>query len=197
MYDPPEMPESHTYRHQLFAYARRHGRSFAATRGQILQLPQAPQSPLYLIDAGAMHAYLDLADGTQQTLRLGYPGELLAALPGLLLSTPNPIGLQSLRRCSGHTLTRDQILGFNESEPERQLAYTRMLESFACGLLDRELDLLEPNPARRYATVVARSPQLFQHVPLRYIASYLRMTPETLSRVRACKPAGVQGRTEG
>ncbi len=179
------MPELPTYRTQLFAHAARGGRAFCAARGQTMQAPGAPHSPLYLIDAGAAHAYVDTADGTQQTLRLGYPGEVLAALPGLLLGVPSPIGLRSLRRCTGHTLTRAQILRFNESHPERQAAYTRMLEGFACGLMARELDLLEPSPARRYETVLQRSPQLFQHVPLRYIASYLRMSPETLSRVRA------------
>lgn len=55
-----------------------------------------------------------------------------------------------------------------------------MLEGFVCGLLEREIDLLEPDPAQRYQMVLARSPQLFQHVPLRYIASYLRMSSETL-----------------
>jgi len=46
-------------------------------------------------------------------------------------------------------------------------------------------DRLEPSPLERYNAVLRRSPQLFQHVPLRHIASYLRMSPETLSRIRA------------
>ncbi|MEO0734297.1 MAG: Crp/Fnr family transcriptional regulator, partial [Bacteroidota bacterium] len=33
--------------------------------------------------------------------------------------------------------------------------------------------------------VLARSPRLFQEIPAKYIANYLRMTPETLSRIRA------------
>ena len=36
----------------------------------------------------------------------------------------------------------------------------------------------------RYAKLVKRSPQLVLRAPLVYIASYLQMTPETLSRVR-------------
>jgi CRP/FNR family transcriptional regulator, anaerobic regulatory protein len=51
--------------------------------------------------------------------------------------------------------------------------------------MQRELDLLTASPIERYRRVIARSPQLFQEVPLKYIADYLRMTPETLSRLRA------------
>jgi hypothetical protein len=36
----------------------------------------------------------------------------------------------------------------------------------------------------RYQKLVKRSPQLVLRAPLVYIASYLQMTPETLSRVR-------------
>jgi hypothetical protein len=41
-----------------------------------------------------------------------------------------------------------------------------------------------PEPERRLARLLKRSPHIFQLVPKKYIASYLRMTPETLSRLR-------------
>lgn len=50
--------------------------------------------------------------------------------------------------------------------------------------MEHEIDLLMPEPAHRLARLRARSPGIFQHVPKKYLASYLRMTPETLSRLR-------------
>lgn len=50
--------------------------------------------------------------------------------------------------------------------------------------MERERDLLTSSPAERYSRVLERSPRLFQEIPNRYIASYLRMTPETLSRLK-------------
>ena len=173
-----------SFREAVFAFAADEGRSFAARRGELLQRPRALDSPLFLFTDGAAQAFVDAPDGSRQTLRLGYPGEMLGALPGLFLDVATPIGIEALRACAGYVVTATQLRAFVASSPARAAAYTSMLEGFACGLMARELDLLEPSPARRYATVLERSPQLFAHVPLRYIASYLRMTPETLSRVR-------------
>ena len=171
-------------RADLFAHARLVGRAFAARRGEVLQAPGRASSPLFCLTEGAAHVYYILPDGTRQTLRLGYPGEVIAALPGFFLGVPSPLGIEAVRRCGGFTLSRAAVTSFRDSAPERATGYTHMLEGFACGLIEREVDLLEPDPAARYRTVLARSPRLFEHVPLRYIASYLRMTPETLSRVR-------------
>ena len=52
----------------------------------------------------------------------------------------------------------------------------------ACDL-EREVDLITYSPQKRFERVFERSPQLFQEIPQKYIASYLRMTPETLSRI--------------
>ena len=51
--------------------------------------------------------------------------------------------------------------------------------------IEREKDILTQSPLARYQRVLKRSPQLFQEIPNKYIASYLRMTPETLSRIKS------------
>lgn len=175
------------FRENLFAFARARGEPWDLARGATLQRPHARDTPLFLITAGAAHAYVDAAGG-RQTLRLGYPGELLAALPGLLRGLPSGTGIEAITRCRGYTLRAADVRAEVERDDATRAAYTEMLEGFVCGLVTRELDLLDPSPERRYAAMVARSPQVLRHVPLRYVASYLRMTPETLSRIRRRKP---------
>lgn len=55
---------------------------------------------------------------------------------------------------------------------------------FKPGEIEREIDILTFSPAERLNRVQERSPHLFQEIPSKYIAAYLRMTPETLSRIR-------------
>ena len=65
-----------------------------------------------------------------------------------------------------------------------QMLYRKILEE---SLIFSQIhaDMLRFESAQdRYAKLVKRSPQLVLRAPLVYIASYLQMTPETLSRVR-------------
>lgn len=54
-------------------------------------------------------------------------------------------------------------------------------------LLQKELDhsdQKQASPQVKYLNLIQTKPLIIQRFPLKYIASYLRMTPETLSRVR-------------
>ncbi len=48
----------------------------------------------------------------------------------------------------------------------------------------REASLLKDSPELRYLSLIEEHPKVFKRVPLHYIASYLGITPETLSRYR-------------
>ena len=49
----------------------------------------------------------------------------------------------------------------------------------------REISLLTLNPREKYLQLLEEQPQLIKFIPLKYLASYLGITPETLSRIRA------------
>ncbi len=65
-----------------------------------------------------------------------------------------------------------------------QMLYRKILEeSLILSQVRADMLRFESAP-ERYAKLVKRAPQLVLRAPLVYIASYLQMTPETLSRVR-------------
>lgn len=59
-----------------------------------------------------------------------------------------------------------------------------ILEELLVGRAVREIEQLSLSAEERYDRLVKRSPQLLQLVSQKDIASYLRMTPETFSRLR-------------
>ncbi|MFT6167816.1 MAG: hypothetical protein ACJAV5_001078 [Vicingaceae bacterium] len=75
-------------------------------------------------------------------------------------------------------------MNFIESSEENTKVWNSMLGDLIFQQMERERDILTASPLNRYKRVLARSPQLFQEIPNKYIASYLRMTPETLSRIK-------------
>ncbi len=71
-----------------------------------------------------------------------------------------------------------------------QMLYRKILEE-SLIISQVHADMLRFESAQeRYAKLVKRSPQLVLRAPLVYIASYLQMTPETLSRVRTAVLSG-------
>ncbi|MCE2734433.1 MAG: hypothetical protein LW821_13820 [Flammeovirgaceae bacterium] len=63
-------------------------------------------------------------------------------------------------------------------------AWRILQEKALLGKIERETELLTFTPEQRVNRLLQRSPHLFQIIPRKYIASYLRMTPETLSRLK-------------
>lgn len=67
------------------------------------------------------------------------------------------------------------------------------LANLGLRLMDHQLLLQEnwlinsgsPRAKERYLTLIKETPKLLQYVPLKYIASYLWITPQSLSRIRA------------
>jgi len=60
-----------------------------------------------------------------------------------------------------------------------------ILEELLAGRATREIEQIALGAEERYRRLLVRSPHLLQLVPQKDIASYLRMTPETFSRLRA------------
>lgn len=61
-----------------------------------------------------------------------------------------------------------------------QLGKLLQLSSSRTNFFDNRM-----TPVEKYNYILVNKPKLIQQFPLKYIASYLKITPETLSRVRA------------
>ena len=81
-------------------------------------------------------------------------------------------------------MPKEALLKLVHENNESMKQYISLLENLVTQQIDREIDLLITSPVERLQRVSQRSPNLVREVPLKYIASYLRMKPETLSRIR-------------
>lgn len=180
------MPQAHT----LFAAVAQHAGAGAETltlaRGECLLRAGDMVHYVYHIKKGAIRAVY--RDGSSEddgfNIRFGYRGSVMTGLPSFFDGSPSPFSLEALRSTVVERLHKRDYLHFVAHHPEGASIHRGMLEQLVGQLMERELDLLTPKPADRYHRVLERSPQLFQEVPAYHIANYLRMTPETLSRLR-------------
>lgn len=148
-------------------------------KGEFLLQEGEVENNLYFIENGAVKIFY-LSEYEEKIIRLGYNGSMLNSMSSFLNKSPSELYVEAIRQTKVKVLSRAVI----EDIVEHSENYPQFLETVLVQQLDREVDLLIDSPAKRLERVLKRSPNLFQHVPLKYIASYLRMKPETLSRVR-------------
>lgn len=151
-------------------------------RNVFLNVKGAVDTNLYYIESGSLKIFL-LDDDKEQIIRFGYRGNLIASLDSFLTGKPSNLYIQTIKKCDVKVITKEQIDNFLLNDNNKTL-WTGFLQNLALQQMEREIDLLTTSPKERYERVLKRSPQLFQDIPNRYIANYLRMSAETFSRLK-------------
>lgn len=151
-------------------------------RNEFLVIQGSIDTNIYFVVEGSLRIFV-LDDGIEQTIRFGYKDNLIVALDSFFTNQPTKFYIQALKKTVVKIITQSQLKSYLDSEQNNK-AWTTILENLVVQQLEREIDLLTDSPAIRFERVLKRSPQLFQEIPNRYIANYLRMSPETLSRLK-------------
>ena len=177
------MPNAQTFTAALIETMKTEGALRTLSKGDLLIREGEVEKNLYYISSGAVRAFL-LTEFEEQTVRFGYEGSIINSLSSYITGKPSELYIEAMRKTVVRVLTKDAVLRLVNKDADSQQGYIHLLETVIAQQIDRENDLLTASPSERLSRVLQRSPTLFQEVPLKYIASYLRMTPETLSRVR-------------
>jgi len=138
---------------------------------------------IYFVTDGALRIYYE-NDSGENTIRFAYKGSLFTLLDSFLTGNPSVYAVEALRKSSLKVMPKNAFIAFINGDAHNLKLWNMLLSHTIASLLERETDLLATTPKERYERVLLRSPQLFQHIPHKHIASYLRMAPETLSRLR-------------
>lgn len=152
-------------------------------RNEYLNVEGSIDNNMYFIIEGSMRVFV-IDEFEEHTIRFGYRNSFLSALDSYITNQPSKFYIQALKKSKVKVLKKKAFHEFMISSEEKKQLWISLLENLVFQQLERELDLLTSSPLDRYKRVKKRSPQLFQEIPNKYIASYLRMTPETLSRLK-------------
>ena len=159
------------------------GESKVFHKGDYLLCEGQTERHLYYIETGAVRVFY-LSEFEEHTIRLGYEGSFINSLSSFFKETPSEFYIEVIRKSNIRLLSKTDFIRFRDANTEHLHQYINFLELLVTQQNEREIDLLTVSPTQRLERVLKRSPKIFQQIPLKYIASYLRMTPETLSRIR-------------
>ncbi len=158
-------------------------KTITINRNQFLKVQGSIDTNVYYIESGSLRVFV-LDDCEEQTIRFGYKENLIVSLDSFLTGKPSDFLIQAIKKTVIKVITKPQIDNFLKIETNRAL-WTNILENLVVQQMEREIDLLTNSPRERYHRVLKRSPQLFQEISSKHIANYLRMSAETLSRLKS------------
>ena len=152
-------------------------------KGDFLLKAGRPCDKFCFIQAGLLRVFTiyDDKEVTQWIATKGYFG---TDYPSFFSDTPSRWTIQALVDTEVYTITKSDYKKFFEIIPRwDELEKLFMIKCFTI-LEGRIFSFLSMSAEERYNLFFEHNKELFNQVPLQYIASMLGMTPETFSRIR-------------
>ncbi len=154
-------------------------------RGELLSREGEIERRISIILEGVHRVYFTTADGDEHTVIFAYAPGFSGVPDSFFLQKPSSYSIEALS--DGSLLATDFASFSPLMQRHRELDRwgRKLFLQALSGRLKREREMLAMTAQERYQRLLSESPQIVQLAALRHIASYLGMSPETLSRVRA------------
>lgn len=138
---------------------------------------------LSFIQAGQVRVYTTIED-KEVTQWISTQGYFITDLASFVFNTPARWNLQALTDCELYTIELEGYTELGAAIPEWHRLEKLFIAKCFVILEERVNSHLYMTAEERYHKLLSLQPDLFNTVPLQYLASMLGMTPETLSRLR-------------
>ena len=137
-----------------------------------------------IVEQGLTRQYY-YKNGIEVTEHFCCEWDVVYCTDSMLMREPTTLMIEALEDGVVHNVPFDEFWQLCDESPKIMKLYVRLLED---GLVEslRKTDAQRFESAHeRYETFVRQYPEAARRAPGKHIASYLLMTPESLSRVRA------------
>lgn len=139
---------------------------------------------IYFIDHGLIRQYY-YKNGKEVTEHLGEDHTIFMCIESLFKEEPTRLQVEALEPTVVYAMPKQDLEVVALHNVNIQMMYRKILEeSLIISQIHADLVRFE-SAQSRYKKMCKLNPQVVLRAPLVYIANYLQMTPETLSRVRA------------
>jgi len=138
-----------------------------------------------LVITGLTRTYEVDEKGQEHVVQFGLEDWWVGDLYSFLSETPTKYNIDCLEDTEVLQVTRPNLELLYQQVPKLERHFRIVIQNAFIASTKRVASSLTKNAAERYNEFIARYPQIDQRVPNHQIASYLGITPQSLSRIRA------------
>ena len=139
----------------------------------------------YIIKKGILRAYVP-SEEREQTFWFGYPGQAIFDIWCYNNGSLSPISIEAVIPSELYYIPKNEL----ETLCSESLPFCNLVRKIFIGHATESeesfTNLFECDRGlERYLSILKRHPELLQHVPLKKLASYIHLAPQSLSRIRS------------
>ncbi|SMO44011.1 Crp/Fnr family transcriptional regulator [Fodinibius sediminis] len=140
---------------------------------------------LAFVEKGALCSYSVDSKGSQHVLRFAFDGWWIADLQSFFTQKPSTVNTEVLEDSELLVLDRKNHERLLNEIPAYERYHRIILQNAYVALQQRLENALGLTAEEKYTRLIKHNPEFLNRVPLNLVASYLGISPETLSRVRS------------
>jgi CRP-like cAMP-binding protein len=164
-------------------YFRKHTYSCSFRKGKLLLKAGEICDHIYFIKKGAVRGFIK--EGTKDiTTWITAENEVVSSISSLDIREPAQENMQAIENCELLALTYDDFQDLYIKFPEFNILARKLLQKYYKDAEGRAFIARATNAEKKYQLFLTKYGHLSNRIPLKYIASFLGITLETLSRVR-------------
>jgi CRP-like cAMP-binding protein len=138
---------------------------------------------IFFINAGMVRTFIRHQE-KEITTWVALPGTIETSALSFLKESPSEISLQAITECDLLVMNRKDYYHLLKTNAVFNDFAFRLMEDFYLRMENKFYSYLFLSAEERFIRMQRQFPEHFKHVPLKYLASILRIKPETLSRLR-------------
>ncbi|MBC6367956.1 Crp/Fnr family transcriptional regulator [Algoriphagus sp. AK58] len=139
----------------------------------------------YFVTKGSFRMYHVNAEGMELTRYFAFENKFGTNLTSLIEGSPSIENLQAIEPLEVLRISKSDFFGLVENNPPVNKIYRNILENAYITSQKRIYDLQGMTALDRLRWLLGQYPMILTRIPSRMIASYLGITPYTLSRLKA------------
>lgn len=133
---------------------------------------------------GCMRQYQEVAGNGERNLFFAEEGWWCGEMESFINRTPSIVSMQAVEECSILTLGRDAWEQGTRSLPDYALYQIKNRGRTVAWFKNQLAASTTETPDEKYRRILKETPHWINRLPQYHIASYLGVTPETMSRIR-------------
>ena len=138
---------------------------------------------LYFLENGAIRGFYNL-DGKEITHWFGFENDFVTSFHSFITDEPAVENIQLIESCTLWAIAKETLTELFNQHHDIERLVRIAYEKYYIRLEERYVNAQFKPAKERYENLLQQTPYIIERIPLGFIASYLGISQETLSRIR-------------